>query len=483
MFKQPPPYPGPPQDSSRSLLETIWEAARGAHSQTESVSFTGKGHLPSFFAVTELAAASMGAAGLAVGSLVHALETANGRGAPQNMTVQVDRRLASFWFASTLRPESWKPPKLDELPAADYLAQDGWLRLHTNASHHRAAALRTLGCSANPEAMARAVSGWKRDELVASVIAEGGCAATMLSVNEWLHHPQGQAVEQEPLIDWVDGEQGHPGGWKYDPGQPLAGIKILDMTRVLAGPAATRMLAGLGAQVLRLDAPMWNESNAPEMTLGKRCAALDLRLAEQRAHWIKLLSEADVLVHGYRSDALVKMGLNAETRQRIRPGLVDVSLDAYGFTGPWSNRRGFDSLVQMSIGIAQLGQELSQSARPEPLPVQALDHATGYLLATAVLKGLEKRVQTGIGSIARASLARTGALLLTTVDPLGLERPALAPETPKDWSDTVELTVWGPARRVKWPVTVSGINMQWSLGAGPLKRDQANWHSSILSTL
>lgn len=462
-------------DVAQTLLKTIWRASGGELGATSQVSFTGQGHLPSFFAVTELAVASMGAAGLALAKLLDTLHQASDRQTKTVPRVIVDQRLASFWFASTLRPEGWKPPQHSEVAAADYLAQDGWLRLHTNASHHLQAALRVLQCSASPEAMARAVSTWKRDALEARILAEGGCAATMLTSEQWAQHPQGQAICQESLIDWAPGTQACPGPWPYETAQPLKGLKVLDMTRVLAGPAATRMLAGLGAQVLRLDAPMWDESNAAEMTLGKYCAELDLRQAAQRAHWTKLLSEADIFVHGYRSDALANMGLDAQARQRIRPGLIDISLDAYGFTGPWHNRRGFDSLVQMSIGIAQSGQQLAQSDRPLPLPVQALDHATGYLLATAALRGLETRVKTGRGSIARASLARTGALLFTTLDPLGLERPKLAPETSEDLSDQMEHTGWGLARRIRWPVNVSGVTMHWPLGAGQLKRHTAQW--------
>jgi hypothetical protein len=460
---------------SRSLLETIWQAAKGAATQTDRVSFDGQGSLPSFFCVTEIAAASMGAAGLAIASLVEVLNASVGQHHSMPPSVQVDRRLASFWFATTIRPQGWIPPTFTEVGAADYLAEDGWLRLHTNASHHLEAALSVLKCAATPEAIAQAVSSWKRDTLEAQILAAGGCAATMRSSQEWRQHPQGQAILQEPLIAWTDGEQGTAGPWAFEQSQPLKGLKVLDMTRVLAGPAATRMLAGLGAQVLRIDAPMWNEANAPEMSLGKQCAELDLRQADQRAQWITLLSEADVLVHGYRRDALASLGLDAHARQHIRPGLVDVSLDAYGFTGPWANRRGFDSLVQMSIGIAHAGQQRSECARPLPLPVQALDHATGYLLATAALRGLEHRVKTGMGSIARASLARTGALLMTTLDPAGLSRPILAPETSEDLSATIEHTHWGPAKRVKWPVNIAGVEMKWSLGAGPLKRDAAHW--------
>ena len=462
-------------DVAQSLLNSVWQAAGGEPKRTAQVSFTGYGSLPSFFAVTELAAATMGAAGLALASMIDTLNKASGLKSETHPSVIVDRRLASFWFASTLRPEGWEAPTYREVAAADYLAQDGWLRLHTNAAHHLSAALKVLECAATSDAIARAVSTWPRDALEARILAEGGCAATMLTTEQWLKEPQGKAISQEPLIDWTPGTKGLSGPWPFEATQPLKGLKVLDMTRVLAGPAATRMLAGLGAQVLRLDAPMWVESNAPEMTLGKYCAELDLRQASHRAHWTKLLSEADILVHGYRSDALANMGLDAQTRQRLKPGLIDVSLDAYGFTGPWHNRRGFDSLVQMSMGFAQTGQQLGHSDRPDPLPVQALDHGTGYLLATAVLKGLETRIKTGQGSIARASLARTGALLLTTLDPLGPERPRLLPETREDLSDEMEQTGWGLAKRIKWPVTVSGVTMRWYLGAGPLKRHAAHW--------
>ena len=463
----------------RHLLEKIWLAALGDTAQTERVTFTGTGNLPSYFAVTDLASASMGAAGLALASLVEALtppltQPAQG-GKPTSMTLEVDRRLASFWFGTTLRPQGWKPPVHTELGSADYLAEDGWLRLHTNASHHLAAALGVLECKATPAAIALAVRDWSREALVERIVAQGGCAASMLSPEQWQRHPQGLAVSQEPLIDWSPGTQTKAQAWPFEPAQPLKGLKVLDMTRVLAGPAATRMLAGLGAHVLRVDPPMWNESNAPEMTLGKRCTGLDLREARQRKQWLQLLSEADVLVHGYRSDALSELGLDAAARQHIRPGLIDVSLDAYGFSGPWHHRRGFDSLVQMSMGIAHAGQQLSGATRPLPLPVQALDHATGYLLATAVLRSLERRIKTGQGSIARASLARTGALLMTTLNRNALAQPSLLPESLDDLSPNIEITAWGPARRVAWPMSITGIWMDWALGAGPLRRHQATW--------
>ncbi len=482
-----------PNTIAAQLLKAIWFAAQGKEHALKRVAFKGEGELPSVFAVTDLAAAAMGAAGLALCSLLDTIETALVSETTESTsvasvtqtnttssvkTVTVDRRLASFWFDYSLRPISWKPPAAEDFVIGDYQTNDGWIRLHTNAAHHRAAALRALNLTA-PKGRAditQAVANWSADALEARVLAEGGCAATMRSWQDWQAHPHGQAVLSEPLLHWQAGAPMAQPRWTFHSARPLQGLKVLDMTRVLAGPSATRMLAGLGAEVLRVDPPWWDEPTlAPEMTLGKRCTRLDLRNASERERWITLLSEADILVHGYRSDALSALGLDAEQRQKIRPGLVDISLDAYGFTGPWKHRRGFDSLVQMSMGIAHAGQQLAASPKPKPLPVQALDHATGYILATAALRGLETRLRTGRGSIARASLARTGALLMTTLSHPEKSNETLAPETEADQAATHEDTYWGAARRLHWPVDVSGVAMQWDQPAGPLGSSEATW--------
>ena len=233
-------------------------------------------------------------------------------------------------------------------------------------------------------------------------------------------------------------------------------MKVLDLTRVLAGPVATRFLAGYGADVLRLDPPWWDEPSViPEVTVGKRCARVDLATADGRATFQRLLAEADVLVHGYRADALARLDLGAERRQQIRPGLIDVSLDAYGFSGPWRHRRGFDSLVQMSSGIAGEGMRRAGRDRPTPLPAQALDHATGYLLAAAAVRGLRTRRDDGRGSIVRGSLARTARLLVD--GPVGSFDDGLAAITDADYAHDVEHTAWGPALRLRAPVTIEGV--------------------------
>ncbi|WP_035181586.1 CoA transferase, partial [Achromobacter xylosoxidans] len=254
--------------------------------------------------------------------------------------------------------------------------------------------------------------------------------------------------------------------------------RVLDLTRILAGPVATRFLAGYGADVLRIDPPGWEEpGTVPEVVLGKRCARLDLKSAEGLATLERLLGGADVLIHGYRADALARLGLDAERRRQLNPTLVDVSLDAYGWSGPWQARRGFDSLVQMSTGIAEAGMRAKGADRPVPLPCQALDHATGYLMAAAAIRGLTERLATGAGGSTRASLARSAQLLITHGGMLE-GGPALAPESEADWSTAIEETSWGPARRVKPPMWIEGTPESWDYPASALGSSEAAWRDA-----
>jgi crotonobetainyl-CoA:carnitine CoA-transferase CaiB-like acyl-CoA transferase len=254
----------------------------------------------------------------------------------------------------------------------------------------------------------------------------------------------------------------------------LAGIRVLDLTRVLAGPVATRFLAAFGADVLRIDPPDWEEPGVvPEVTVGKRCAGLDLRRETDRAQLDALIAGADVLVHGYRPGALAARGYDAVRIRSLNPNLVDVALCAYGWSGPMGERRGFDSLVQRSTGIAERGQRWAGADRPTPLPVQALDHATGYLMASAAIRGLRLRAIEGIVATARVSLARTAMSLLD-------EAPArseakLAPESEADLTSEVEVTDWGRARRLRLPVSVEGRVASFDRGARALRRDEPRW--------
>lgn len=433
---------------------------------------TGRGSFASAFPVTRIAVESVALAAEALADLVGLVAVT-----PQ---VVIDRTLASSWFAWSLRPEGWELPPVWDAIAGDHPTADGWIRLHTNAPRHRRAALIALGFAPDAdierEAVVAAVHSWCADELESAVVDAGGAAAAMRTPEAWAEHPQGRAVSAEPLVHRIVTEAATETGDTRAPGpvdRPLAGVRVLDLTRVLAGPVATRFLAGFGADVLRVDPPDWDEpAVVPEVTLGKRCARVDGRTDDGRTTLRQLLTRADVLVHGYRPGALdALLGLDAGGRAALRPGLVEVCLDAYGWSGPWSGRRGFDSLVQMSSGIAEAGMHWAGRATPTPLPVQALDHATGYLLAAEAIDGLRSRWETGRGSVRRASLART-ARWLTELPPDDDDAPL--PDAP--WAEAVpETTPWGPGLRLRPPVMIAGTPMRWDRPATELGTHAPSW--------
>ncbi|MFZ6694019.1 CoA transferase [Undibacterium sp. SXout20W] len=459
-------------DSVNHFIHRIWKALsfEGDYESTRFLApeITGNGALTSAFAVTSLATASIASAGMALSELI----SLSDNNAPK---VKVDRRLSSFWFASSVRPIGWSlPPSWDAI-AGDYQTSDGWIRLHTNAPRHREAALAVLGTNADKTSVAKAVCKWSSDELENAIVDMRGCAAAMKDRNTWLQHAQGKAVGEEPLVHRISHLAETKKNRKIDPHRPLHGVKVLDLTRIIAGPVATRFLAGYGAEVLRLDPPGWDEpSLLAELTIGKRCARLDLKNAEDRRQFEQLLREADVLVHGYRANALESLGLGTERRRQINPSLIDVSLNAYGHSGPWRNRRGFDSLVQMSCGIADAGMRHYGKTLPTPLPVQALDHATGYMMAAAVIRGLSQRHSHRTGSEMRLSLARTAELFIA-----GSHHPrqeiSFSGESEKDHSLKVENTIWGTSQRLLPPLEIVEAPMQWSTSAGNLGTVRATW--------
>lgn len=257
---------------------------------------------------------------------------------------------------------------------------------------------------------------------------------------------------------------------------PLGGVRVLDLTRVLAGPLCTRVLAGFGADVLRVDPKGFEEVGAlvPESSAGKRRTRLDLRNGPCRAAFEGLLAGAHVLVHGYRSDALERLGFGAERRRAINPSLLEVSLDAYGFTGPWAARRGFDSLVQMSAGIAERGREATGGDRPYPLPAQALDHGTGYLMAAATCRALARAVADGTATTTRLSLARVAKVLADLGETGDVRGPDVSTEEVARWTESAP-SAFGTLWRIRCPVSVEGIEPRWSIEPGPLGVDAPVW--------
>lgn len=459
----------------RAMLKAIWSALDQPPSLLEHLSVEGVGELASVYAVTDLAVASISAATL---SIAHLIGLHQDRVPP----VRVDRVLASHWFSRSIQPQGWALPPTWDAIAGDYQTKDGWIKLHTNAPLHRIAALKALGFDPHDQSiervrLARVIQSFDGRELEDEIISHGGCAAEMRSAQAWSQHPQGLAVMAEPLLSVKEFDSvSSLKRCSFNAARPLQGIRVLDLTRILAGPIATRYLASYGATVLRIDPLDWEEPVvAPEVTLGKKRARLDLKSLQGKKMFETLLAQADILVHGYRPDALEKLGFGESRRRELNPALIDICLDAYGWTGPWQTRRGFDSLVQMSSGIAHAGMVLQGKNIPTPLPVQALDHATGYMLAASAVRGLIGRSIHGGGSLVRASLARTAAMLNEYSPPRVRHSIALRRESEKDYFDALEQTPWGPARRLLPPYAIENIQASWGLSAGHLGDAQAQW--------
>jgi CoA-transferase family III len=453
-----------------ALFETIWSALE-ATPAAPPLEISGAPGLPSAYDVGAFATATIAAAIAAVAAVQSARS-----GAPVR-AVHVDRSHASIAFRCErfVEAQGWTLPPVWDPIAGDYRAKDGWIRLHTNYRHHRDAALRVLGSAGSRGEVERAVHTWSAEALESAVVSEGGCAARLRTPAEWIAHPQGAAVSREPLFALTT-RSADASSPAHDAAAPLAGIRVLDLTRVMAGPVCTRFLAAYGAEVLRVDPPGFEEVEAllPEMTAGKRRAFLDLREAGGRAAFERLVAGAHVLVHGYRPDALDRLGYDAARRRELGPALIEVSHDAYGWTGPWAQRRGFDSLVQMSTGIADAGRRAAGADKPVPLPAQALDHGCGYLLAAAACRALVRLLVDRRASDVRLSLARTAKLLTDLGDGGDIAGPDVPAAGIDDWRE-VSTTAWGPIRRVRCPGRIDGLVPRWTIPAGPLGGDAAEW--------
>jgi hypothetical protein len=461
---------------SPELAAEIWASLGGDKTALSALDLTGPADiLPSAYGVTRLATAAVGVACLAVA------DVSSVRSGSPLPAVVVDSIHASAAFLSErlLTPRGWQiPPLWDEI-AGDYRARDGWIRVHTNYRPHREAALRVLGAASDRAAVATAIAAWDAEGLEQALVEAGGCAAVMHDAARWAAHPHGQFALAEPAIVRhssvaapVDELLERP----PDGGRPLAGLRVLDVTRVIAGPVATRFLAAYGAQVLRIDPPHFQEVPAalPFVTAGKRCTTVDLRIEPGRQAFEHLVKGAHVVVHGLRPGALTGLGYGPETLARLNPSLIVATHDAYGWAGPWAGRRGFDSLVQMSCGIAAEGARQTGADRPVPLPAQALDHATGFLVAAAICESLAQRLRDGTVAAVRGSLAGVANLLMRL--PQSLESG-----TQPDWPDRVfeeMATSWGPLRAVRCPGVISGIDPAWSVPAGPLGRDAPRWRTA-----
>ncbi|MGE3961240.1 MAG: CoA transferase [Dehalococcoidia bacterium] len=453
----------------REVARVPWEAAGLDPAVLQALEVTGEAQLPSVYRVVDLATASIGAASLAASTLWEA------RGGP-TAGADVDRGHAAAAFLSErYYARAGEAPRSPWSPlAGDYATADGrFVRIHANFDHHRDAALAALGMPPGPDtpraAVETAVAGFDAEQLVEEIIARGGAASSWRTPGEWHAHPQGEAIAGLPLITIarLDAAPAEPLSASE---APLEGIRVLDLSRVLAGPICGRFLAAHGADVLRVSAPHLPtfEDLDRDTGFGKRSAFVDLRDEEGRATLRDLVARADVFVQAYRPGSLGARGFSAHELAALRPGIVVVELSAYGHLGPWAGRRGFDSLVQMASGIVATETAEDGAAPTRSLPAQALDHGTGYLAALGTIAGLHRRHVEGGSWHVQVALARTGKWL----EDLGhVERgqDVVAPEPAPYLMQTGDITHVAP------PGRINGYAPRWARSAPEMGEHAPTW--------
>lgn len=455
----------------REALAGLWQLAGLPGEALDFAKLTGADPvLPSSFAVGTAAQSTIAAAALAACELGHL------RGAARQH-VSVDMLHAALdctaWFSIDGRvPELW-----DRFSGL-YRCADGWVRIHTNFAHHRDGALRLLGldpATAQRADAERALLSWRAIEFE-SAAADARLVVTALrSFAQWDETEQGRAIADQPLlrIERI-GDAPALALPKLEANQqPLHGVKVLDLTRILAGPVGGRALAAYGADVMLVNAPhLPNIEAIADTSRGKRSVHVDLRNDAGREAMSRVLAQAHVFIQGYRPGGLESLGYGPAQAAERRPGIVYVSLSAYGTRGPWAGRRGFDSLVQTAMGFNQAEGEATPEGSPRALPVQILDEATGYLIAMGAAAALHRQQREGGSWHVQVSLAQTGHWLRglgRVADGLRVPKPAVEP-----YAET-SASGFGELRAVRHSARLECTPVRWSRPSMPPGSHAARW--------
>ena len=441
--------------------------------------------LPSSFAIGTAAQSSMAAAALA------ASEYGRMAGGPATV-VSSNMRHAALECCSHFAIDGVAPNLWDKFSGL-YETADGFVRMHTNFAHHRDGALAILGLEANTANKAdvqNVLRTWAAVDFETVATERGLVVSKLRSRAEWLAHPQAQFVQNLRLVHEEVIQPAHSkiiaknvikpqtsglNSSKNTPNRPLEGLKVLELTRILAGPVCGRTLAAYGAEVMLINGPhLPNIDAIADTSRGKRSAQLDLRTALGKATLRALVAEADVFVQGYRPGGLEALGFGPQALAEINPRIVAVTLSAYGHAGPWAHKRGFDSLVQTATGFNTDEQAAAGTALPQTLPAQILDYATGHLMAFAAIAGCIKRNadEAPTAKHMRLSLARTGEWLRSLgrlPDGFAAPKPNFAGYVSTDPSGFGALTALNHA------VGFNGMPATWRLPSMPPGSHLAAW--------
>ncbi len=459
--------------TSREILADLWTSVGGDLAALDAVTLTGEEpQLPSSFRVAAAAQTSIAAAGLAAAQI---WQLRSG----QSQGVAVDMRHAVVECRSEryLRVDGKPPPPAWDAIAGVYKTADKrFVRLHTNFPHHRAAVCKVLDCRAQRDDVQAALMQWDAETFETAAYAAGGVVAMMRSHDEWSALPQAGALAALPTISIEKIGEAAPKPWP-EGDRPLAGLRVLDLSRVIAGPVAGRTLAAHGADVLLISGP--ELPAIPWLTIvtgrGKLSAFAELKSEQGQSLLRELLAEADIFSQGYRPRALASLGFSPEDAARINPGIVYVSLSAYGHAGPWAERRGFDSLVQTATGFNHAEGEAAGVEGPKELPAQMLDHATGYLMAFGAMMAKARQSREGGSWLVRVSLAQTGRWLWNLGRIVGgLKTEDLKGEALVPFIEEVP-SGFGPLRAVSHSAVLANTPAFWARPAMPLGSHEPHW--------
>ena len=464
---------------THDALRTILPVAGWSDDRAREVEITGGTDpiLPTPFRIGDTSAAALAAVGLAVSDL-WALRT----GRRQELAVDTRQATASLRSGHYLKMDGAHVSTERNTVMGVYPAKNGrWSYLHCNFPNHRAAALSVLGVPEDREAVRKAVAQWDALELEEAIIAAKGAGGMVRTMDEWAKHPQAAAIASLPLMEIVKIGESSPEKLP-DGDRPLSGIRVLDLTRVLAGPTCARTLAEHGADVLKITGAHLPNIGYQEYDTGhgKLSAHLDLREPKDVEILRGLVRETDVFSQGYRPGTLGTRGFSPEMLAKLRPGIVFVSLCAFGHVGPWASRRGFDTVVQTVSGITSRQGDLFPGSAPGPqfYPVSAIDYLTGYLMAFGAMAALARRAREGGSWLVRISLAQTGRWLVgrgqvPEAELKDVEKEFTSSELER-WSITSETPV-GRLRHLGPVVRLSETPPRWARPSLPLGYNEPVW--------
>ncbi len=389
-----------------SILTDILQQAGLASDDISNVHIHGADPvLPTPFPIGEAGAAALAAVGYIVSEL-WALQT----GRRQTVDMDVYHAALSQISHKYLRVLDGETPALWDHLSDFYQTQDHrWIQCHCNFIHHRQGLVEFLQCEDNKASVAAAIQQWPAEALETQLSTRGLCAAMVRSSEEWQAAAQAQAIARLPLFEIIKigDSSAEP---LVESARPLSDIRVLDLSRVIAGPVCGKVLAEHGATVMQVSHPRlpFIAPLVMDTGHGKLSTYLDLNQPQEKQNLLTLSRSADIFLQAYRPGALAEYGFSPEALAQIRPGIIYISLSAYSHVGPWADRHGYDSLVQSVTGIVA---EQSPADKPQHLPAQSLDYITGFLAAFAAMEALRRRATEGGSYLIRVSLAQTAQWL------------------------------------------------------------------------